>query len=53
MRLLEMVDLADVFGCMGELKTDAVAMTAGRKTPALDHGDLMPHVGVCGSRVIV
>jgi len=46
MRLIEMIDLADMLGCMGELEADALAMPAGGKAPALDHGDLMRHVGV-------
>src|SRR5437016_3150648 len=48
MRLLEMVDLADMLRCMGELKADALAMSAGRKAPALDHRDLVRHVGMRG-----
>ena len=31
---------------MAELKADALAMPAGRKTPALDHRHLVRHVGV-------
>ena len=37
MRLLEMVDLADMLGRMRELETDALAMPAGREAPAPDH----------------
>jgi hypothetical protein len=33
-------------GRMSELKTYALAVTAGRKTPALYNGDLMRHVSV-------
>ena len=54
MRLLEVIDLADMPGGMGELETDALAMPAGRKAAALDHGDLVRHVGmrrVVGDRV--
>jgi hypothetical protein len=46
MRLLEMVDLADMPGGMGELEADALAMPAGRKAAALDHGYFVRHVGV-------
>jgi hypothetical protein len=31
---------------MSELKADPFAMSAGRKPPTLDYGDLVPHVGV-------
>ena len=44
MRLLEMVDLADMPGRVGELEADALAMAAGRETPALDHCDRVRHV---------
>jgi hypothetical protein len=50
MRLLEMIDLADMLGCMGKLKADALAMPAGRKAAALYHRDLMRHVGM--SRIV-
>jgi hypothetical protein len=46
MRLLEVIDLADMLGCMRELEADALAMTAGRKAPAFDEGDLVRHVSV-------
>src|SRR5438034_389668 len=46
MRLFEMIDLADMPGRMSELEADALAMAAGRKAPALYHGDLVRHVGV-------
>jgi hypothetical protein len=46
MRLFEMVDLANMLGRMGELKADALTMPAGRKATALDHRDLVRHVGV-------
>src|SRR2546428_12573387 len=46
MRLFEMIDLADMLGGMGELEADAFAMPAGRKTLALDHRDLVRHVGM-------
>ena len=39
MRLLEVIDLADMPGCVGELETDALAMPAGRKPPALVDGN--------------
>jgi hypothetical protein len=45
-RILEMVDLADMLRRMGEFEADALAMAAGRETPALDHRDLVRHVGV-------
>jgi hypothetical protein len=32
MRLLEMVDLADMLRGMGQFKSDALAMPAGRET---------------------
>ena len=49
MRLLEMIDLADMPGGMGKFKGDARAMPASRKvTTALDDGDLMRHVRVHG-----
>jgi hypothetical protein len=35
MRLLEVIDLADMPGRMGELEADALAMPAGRKPAAL------------------
>jgi hypothetical protein len=35
MRLVEMIDLADMPGRMGELEADALAMPAGRKATAL------------------
>jgi hypothetical protein len=43
-----MIDLADMPGRMGELEADALAMPAGRKAPALDHRDLVRHVGMRG-----
>ena len=46
MCLLEMVDLPDMPGRMGELEADAFAMPAGRKPAALDHRDLVRHVGM-------
>jgi hypothetical protein len=46
MRLLEMVDLADMLGRMGGLEADALAMPAGWKAPALDYGHLVRHVGM-------
>src|SRR5260370_25546594 len=48
MRLLEMVDLADMLRRMGELEADPLAMPAGRKPAALDHRDLVRHVGMRG-----
>jgi hypothetical protein len=54
MRLLELVDLADVPGGMSKLEADALAMPAGRKTPALDRRYLVRHVrmhGIVGNRV--
>src|SRR5271165_1527106 len=46
MRLLEIVDLADMLRRTGELETDDLAMPAGPKLATLDHRDLMRHVGV-------
>ena len=46
MRLLEMVDLADMLGRMRELETDALAMPAGREAPAPDHRHLVRHAGM-------
>jgi hypothetical protein len=46
MRLLEMVDLADMLRRMGELEGYSLAMPAGRKAAASDNRDLMRHVGV-------
>jgi hypothetical protein len=46
MRLLELIDFADMLGRMRELEGDTLAMPAGWKAPALDHGDLVRHVGV-------
>src|SRR5271169_1025330 len=40
LRGLEMVDFADMLRRMRELEADALAMSAGGKAPALDHGDL-------------
>src|SRR5215510_9165403 len=54
MRLVEIVDLADMPGWMSELEGHALAMPAGRKTPALDHCNLVRHVGmprIMGDRV--
>jgi exodeoxyribonuclease III len=48
MCLFEMVDFADMFGGMGELESYALAVPAGWKAPALDHGHLVRHVGVRG-----
>ena len=48
MRLLEVIDLADMPGRMGELEADALAMRAGRKPAALDHRDFVRHVGMRG-----
>jgi hypothetical protein len=38
MRLLEVIDLADMPGRMGELEADALAMPAGRKPAVKDAG---------------
>ena len=46
MCLVEMIDFADMLGRMGELEAYALAMPAGRETPAFDHGYFMRHVGV-------
>jgi hypothetical protein len=46
MRLLEMVDLADMLRRTGEFEADAFSMPAGRKAAAFDHRDLVRHVGV-------
>src|ERR1700758_861225 len=46
MRLLEVIDFADMPRGMSQLESDALAMPAGREAPAFDHGDLMRHVGV-------
>jgi hypothetical protein len=35
MRLLEVIDLADMLGGVRELEADALAVPAGRKAPAL------------------
>src|SRR5690349_5025711 len=54
MRLLEMIDLADMPGGVRELEPDALAMPAGRKAPALDHRHFVRHVrmrGIMGNRV--
>src|SRR5580693_3903698 len=48
MRLFEVVDLADMLRRVGELKADALAMPAGRKAAAVDHRDLVRHVGMRG-----
>jgi hypothetical protein len=46
MRLVEVVDFADMLGRMGQLEADTPAMPAGREAPALDDGHLVPHVGM-------
>jgi hypothetical protein len=46
MRLLDVVDLANMPGRMAELEADALAMLAARKAPALDEGHFVRHVGV-------
>jgi hypothetical protein len=48
-----MLDFRDMLCRMSELKTDPFAMSAGRKSPTLDYGDLVRHVGVHRSWVIV
>src|ERR1700751_4353092 len=53
MRLLEMVDLADMLGRMGDLERDALAMPAGRAAPTLDHRHLVRHSRMRGSWVMV
>lgn len=46
MRLLEMIDLADMLRRVAELETDALAMRASWKAPAFEYGHLVRHVGV-------
>jgi hypothetical protein len=46
MRLLEVIDLADMLRRMAELEADAFAMPARRKAPAFDHGYFVRHVDV-------
>jgi hypothetical protein len=46
MRLLEVIDFADMLCRVRELEGDALAMAAGRKAAAFDHRHLMLHVGV-------
>src|SRR5690349_8769968 len=46
MRLLEMVDLANMPSRKRELEADALALPAARKPPALDHRHLVRHVSV-------
>src|SRR3954470_3461259 len=41
-----MVDLADVLRGVYQLEADPLAVPAGREPPALDHSDLVRHVGV-------
>src|SRR5689334_11825833 len=53
MRLLEVLDFADMLGRMGELEGDALTVPTGRETPAFDRRDLVRHVGVRGSWVMV
>jgi hypothetical protein len=53
-RLLEMVNLADMLGRMGDFERDAFAMPAGREAPTLDHRHLVRHSGmarIVGDRV--
>jgi hypothetical protein len=44
-RLLKVIDLADMLRGMRELEVDALAMPAGRETPVLDDSHLVRHVG--------
>ena len=53
MRLLKVIDFVDMLGRVRELETDALAMPAGRKAPALDHGDPCGMPACLGSWVIV
>jgi hypothetical protein len=46
-RFLGVINFADILHRMRELETDALPMPAGRKAPAVDHGDLVRHVGMC------
>jgi hypothetical protein len=48
MRLLEVIDFADMLSRMGELEADAFAMPAGRKAPAFDNRHFVRHVGMRG-----
>jgi hypothetical protein len=49
MRLLEMVDLRDMLGRMGELEGYSLAMPAGRKAATSDNRDLMAAPGLLRS----
>ena len=53
MRLLEVVDLADMLGGMGELEADALAMPACREPPAVNHRNLVGMSAGAGSCVMV
>jgi len=52
MRLLEVLDLGNVLGGVGELERDALAMPARWEAAASDHRHLVRHVGVDRIRVI-
>ncbi|MBV8737743.1 MAG: hypothetical protein JO007_10890 [Alphaproteobacteria bacterium] len=48
MRLLEVIDFADMLGRMGELEADALAVPAGRKPAPFDDRHFVRHVGMRG-----
>jgi hypothetical protein len=48
MRLLELVDLADMLRRVREPEADALSVRAGRETPALDRRNLVRHAGMRG-----
>lgn len=53
MPLFKMLDFGDVLCRMSEMKSDILAVPACRETSAFDNGNLLWHVGVTGSRVII
>jgi hypothetical protein len=46
MRLLEVIDLTDVLGPVGELEGDSFTVAAGREAPALYDRHFMRHLSV-------
>ena len=50
LRLFQMLNFGDVLGGMGELERDRLAMSAGRKAPALDYRHLMRYAQCSGRR---
>jgi len=52
LRLVQVIDFANVLGGVHQLEADALAMTASREPPALNDRHLVRHVGMLGVMVI-